>query len=354
MTDLSRLRCARQHVSRPAATPADAVRRLLAVQAQDLGQASWAVALRSTGRSDALASALADGAVVRTWPMRGTLHLVAAADARWMLALLAPRAMRGLAGRRAALGLDDDTVERARRRLRDHLGRVGAATREELQAALAAGGVSPEGQRGYHLLSTLAQEGLLVQGALRDGEPTFSLLDDRVPRAPSLSDADAAGELARRYVDGHGPVTAEDLAWWSGLPVTACRAALAACGARRDGPWFLPDDTDAPPTGTHLLPGFDELHLGYRDRAAILDPAHADLVCPGGNGVFRPTVLADGRMRGTWRPRKRRRDVDVDVAWFEGPDPRPDPASVRAASERWAAFQGLPLRAASPLTAPDR
>src|SRR5665811_947693 len=50
-----------------------------------------------------------------------------------------------------------------------------------------------------------------------------------------------------------------------------------------------------------LLPGFDEIILGYGDRSMTLAPEHADRIVPGGNGVFRPTVLVDGQVVGTWR-----------------------------------------------------
>ncbi len=337
-TDLQRRRLARQALTAPLPTPEAAVRRLLAMQAQDLGQVRWALAARSTGRADALEAALSARTVVRTWPMRGTLHLVAAEDARWLLRLLAPRALRGVARRRADLGLDADTVARARDLLTARLQGGASATRDELLAALEAGGVPPTGQRGYHLLSTLAQEGLLVQAALREGEPTFALLDEWLPASPGPDGDEALAALARRYVDGHGPASAADLAWWSGLPVTTCRTALRdLAGLRADGERYLPDD-DAPPphAGAHLLAGYDELHLGYRDREALLDPAHADRVCPGGNGVFRPTVVVDGRMVGTWRAKVGARAVTVEPAWFAGP-PAVD---LGPALARYAAFVG--------------
>jgi hypothetical protein len=50
-----------------------------------------------------------------------------------------------------------------------------------------------------------------------------------------------------------------------------------------------------------LLPGFDELVLGYADRSCTVPPAYAERIVPGGNGMFRPTVLSDGRVVGTWR-----------------------------------------------------
>ena len=41
--------------------------------------------------------------------------------------------------------------------------------------------------------------------------------------------------------------------------------------------------------------------LGYGERAEILDAAHADRIVPGGNGVFRPTIVRDGRVVGAWK-----------------------------------------------------
>jgi hypothetical protein len=59
-------------------------------------------------------------------------------------------------------------------------------------------------------------------------------------------------------------------------------------------------DYRAEACGTLLLPGFDEFVLGYGDRSAVLDPEHSDRIVPGGNGMFRPTVVHEGRIVGTW------------------------------------------------------
>jgi hypothetical protein len=48
------------------------------------------------------------------------------------------------------------------------------------------------------------------------------------------------------------------------------------------------------------LPGFDEFLLGYTDRSLVLPPEHADRIVPGGNGVFRKTIVAGGQIVGTW------------------------------------------------------
>ena len=85
-----------QGISAPmAASPADAVRRLGAMQAQDYHAALWAVGLRTQGATLAqVEDAIQRGEIVRTWPMRGTLHLLAREDVRWMVALLAENARR--------------------------------------------------------------------------------------------------------------------------------------------------------------------------------------------------------------------------------------------------------------------
>src|SRR5919112_226736 len=75
--------------------PADVVRWFGAVQAQDYLGALWALGLRLPGAVEVeIERAVDDRSIVRTWPLRGTLHFVAAEDVRWMLALLAARVLR--------------------------------------------------------------------------------------------------------------------------------------------------------------------------------------------------------------------------------------------------------------------
>ncbi|HVF66173.1 MAG TPA: crosslink repair DNA glycosylase YcaQ family protein, partial [Pyrinomonadaceae bacterium] len=107
-------RLANQHLSRQVfEKPSDVVRHLGAVQAQDYLASLWAVGLRTKGATEAdVERALADRSVVRTWPMRGTLHFVPAADARWMLGLLTPRVVARSAARYRQLELDERTFAR--------------------------------------------------------------------------------------------------------------------------------------------------------------------------------------------------------------------------------------------------
>src|SRR5215212_2471494 len=110
--DIALQRLANQQVAQPTlAHPSEVVAWLGAVQAQDYLGALWAVGLRIPGATEqTIEQALAEKTIVRTWPMRGTIHFVAAADVRWMLELLAPRVVRRSTSRRTGLGLDETVI----------------------------------------------------------------------------------------------------------------------------------------------------------------------------------------------------------------------------------------------------
>src|SRR4051812_3593105 len=109
---LRRMRLAAQWIGGSGdARAADVVRWMLALQAQDLPGAKWSVGLRAPGSTVAdVDSAFNRGEVIRSWPMRGTLHLVPAQDIGWMLELTAPRTLRALTARHRELGIDDAAI----------------------------------------------------------------------------------------------------------------------------------------------------------------------------------------------------------------------------------------------------
>jgi len=320
---LTALRLASQHIGTgDLSTPADVVRWMLAMQAQDFPGAKWSVGLRAPRTSEATVDAAFHSAeVVRSWPMRGTLHLVPAEDLGWMLDLTAPRAIRSAASRRAALGIAEADTEQAREIAVASLSGGRALTRDAILASIAAGGVSTAGQRGYHLLWYLAQTGTLVLGAAQGRQQTFTLLDEWVREPRRLERDEALGELAYRYFRSHGPATARDLGRWSGLAIADVQRGLAVSGGLLtaldlDGVrYHLAPETLAQAPGAarvHLLPGFDEYFLGYGDRTAALASEHSAAVVPGGNGMFKPTVVADGEVVGTWRRTVTRGEVLVE------------------------------------------
>jgi hypothetical protein len=346
---LRRLRLAAQGLAgRPKAAPAAAVRAVLAVQGQDLPAVRWSVGLRTAGATEAsVGAAFADGSLVRSWPLRGTLHVVAAEDLAWLLALTSGRALASVAKRRELLGLEERDLELAREVAIARLEGGRALGRRELLAALEAGGLVVGGQRGYHVLWYLAQTGTLVLGPPDGRQQAFVLLREWLPETTAMDRDEALGELVARYVSGHGPVTAQDIARWAGLPLGEVRRGIAVAGARVDttaigGSTYLvaPGLHERPPADDlplHLLPGFDEYILGYADRTSALAPEHADLVVPGANGMFKATVVVDGTVVGTWSRTMRAREVGIEVTLFPG-QAAPDAAALLAAAGRYGAF----------------
>ncbi len=355
---LTRLRLAAQRlVLRPASSPVDAVRAMLALQGQDYPGVKWSAALRTSSGIEAdVEAALDAGEIVRSWPMRGTLHMVAAADLPWMLELTARRALASVERRRAVLGISEADTRRARDLAEAALPGRSTATRAELLHTIEAGGVSTSGQRGYHLLWHLAQTGTLVLGPTRGREQAFARLESWIPCPRRLERDEALGELARRYFMSHGPANVEDLARWSGLTIRDVRRGIEVAAAslttlELGGRPYLVDaalpDTVDDEAATLLLPGFDEYLLGYRDRSPALSPEHSSGVVPGGNGMFKPTIVVDGEVVGTWRRTARTRTVTIEAALFAGMAP-PPPDQLAAAADRFGRYLGVGVRLSSP------
>ncbi|MFL6129825.1 MAG: winged helix DNA-binding domain-containing protein [Mycobacteriales bacterium] len=360
------LRMRAQRLSRPRAADGTAprvVRDLGAVQAQDPAAAPLAVRARSTGllAAGVRRAREEERSIVRTWAMRYTLHLLAAEDVGWLLALLGPHLVRASARRREQLGLDEETCARAIRALREVLAHRGPLTRAEIAEELAARGIRLDGQARPHLLGRAALDGLICLGPDRDRQPTYVLLEDWVKPAPPLPREEALAELARRYLAAHGPAGLSDFASWTGLPAADARTGLEAVAgeltevAVAGRPAWLPSARagwlDEPvPTDpvVRLLPAFDPYLLGWRDRSLIVSDEHVRDVHPGG-GVIRPALLVTGRVAGTWRTRKRSGGLLVEVRPF-GPLPAEVQAALAAEAVDVGRFLGVQttLRTAEP------
>jgi Winged helix DNA-binding domain len=313
---LLRLRAQRLTGERPGDVH-EVVRVMGGVQAQDTAASRLAVRPRGAGLD---AAAVRDAcnrerSVVRTWAMRGTLHMVAAEDAGWLVALLGPGFAAANRRRRLQLGLDDAACERGLRAIGKVLGADGPLPRGELVSRLAGEGVAldPRGQAPAHLVAYAAMRGLVCRGPDLDGdEPTYVLVDDWVGGRRRALDPEAAlAELTRRYLGAHGPATPADLAAWAGIAAGRARRGfelvagelveVAAAGAAA---WTLGRATPPRPgrggPGVRLLYRFDDYLLGWRGRDLVLPPRFASRIHAGG-GWIHPAVLVDGRVVGTWR-----------------------------------------------------
>jgi hypothetical protein len=241
--------------------------------------------------------------VVRTWLMRGTIHLVAADDLRWLVRLIGPSIVRNFRTRWRQLGLTDDVLERSVAALPEVLA-DGPRTRKQIRAELAARGVtldSPDPQAATHAVVYASAIGLICRGPDRGRDSTFVIVDDWLPGSPVGPSGDAAlAELARRYFRAYSPATAADFTTWSALggrrAIELIRAELTEVDL--DGRAGFRLGSAPPARGIRLAPAFDNYVLGHRDRSATIDAEFVPHVYVG--GMIHPVVLRDGRAIGTW------------------------------------------------------
>ena len=209
---IGRLRLAAQGLLGPGfQSVPDAVRGMTAMQAQDLQAVLWAVGQRVPGsRAEDVRGALDRAEIVRSWPMRGTLHVLAPEDLKWMLAITSDRLIQGLARRHRELEITAADVDAAAATALQ-LVSGGAASRAELFQAFERAGQSTAGQRGIHLLGILCQRGLLVQGPLAGNQQLVVAFGDWITHSRTLDRSDGIAEWLLRYFRSHGPATERDL-----------------------------------------------------------------------------------------------------------------------------------------------
>jgi hypothetical protein len=225
-------------------------------------------------------------------------------------------------GQEGVSGSPDELARTVERALAGH----GPLTKVEVGQRLARLGTRAEGQGIVHALLLGAARGSVVLGPDRGNKPTYVHAGDwlgRVPR-PAPDRDRAIAEIARRYLRAHAPAGPEDLAAWSGLALGQARAAWSAIAdeltevEHAGRPLWRPRRGGPRPAEVRLalLPAFDEYVLGWRERTFAARGPAARLFARGG-GMIPATVLADGRVVGTWR---RDRSGAVATELFEAVD----------------------------------
>lgn len=324
-------RLARHHLAALDAPDSVALsRRLCGLQAQVLSSAAQAVALRSTAHpapggsttaADPLADHLRSGRLVRTWAMRGTLHLLSPQDAgTWLSLLGSARTWVKPSWQKAFLPVDQ--VEALARVVHDLLADGRAATREELVAALDED--SGSAAIAEHVASSwgaalkpLAWQGLIVQGPPRGTRTTFVRPDVTVPGwSPPLDLETAAGRAIPAYLSAFGPATPDAFDAWllrGATPRKRLRSWFAetsepladvevdgrACLAREEDVEAL--GADEPGDVVRLLPAFDQFVLGPgTGDPHVVPSAHRGEVSRAAGWIAPVVVTLDGVV-GTWR-----------------------------------------------------
>jgi hypothetical protein len=344
---------AQRLVGKPFEAPVDVVRHLLAVQSQDYPNAKWAVGQRLVGARAAEAEldrALDAGEIVRTHVLRPTWHFVAPEDLRWLLALTAPRVRQASAYQFRLLEIDHSVAARSRKVIEKALAGGVSLTRDELKRKLEEDGVLGSPLRLGYLIIDAELEGVVCSGPRHGKRQTYALLEERLPPAQPRERDEALAELARRYVESHGPAQAADLAWWSGLTLADARIALESATAplvkeQHGGRAFWASPTQPVPSFrppvVHLLPNYDELLVAFRDRSDAFDP---DLppVSRVPQVILGHVIVRDGLVIGAYRRRdiEGRTTLEIDLAVELSSHER---AAATAAVDRFADFVGRPV-----------
>lgn len=345
-----------------------AVDRLFALQGQDWRSSKWALGVRAPGTTVSdVDAAVHSGKIVRSWPMRGTVHLTRAEDIGWIQKLTGRRVLAGAPKRREFLGMSDSALECLVDTSLSALAGGQSLTRDELAQVWTDAGIEWKSNWRYHLIWWMCQNNLTTFGPiLPDGtrsggspEPRLVLATEWIREPRMLEGEDALAELAARYVRGRGAVRAKDFAWWSYLGATEAKRGLshaldtgdvirmqiAGTTGAADQLWVQRDVFDAVAAernldAWHLLPAFDEHLLGYSIRDPQLGADQFAHIVPGKNGMFLATIVSGGRTVATWKRQAQNTAAAAkgDIVVTPLPGERVDIEAIAPNVSRWAEF----------------
>ncbi|MBV9250215.1 MAG: AlkZ family DNA glycosylase [Acetobacteraceae bacterium] len=364
-------RVGRQHLARraPAGSMLAVASRLCGLHAQVMSSAELTVWARVEGlERHAVQHALwKERTLIKTWAMRGTLHLLPADElSLWQAALSTSRRYLKPALWLKYFGVTIEELDRLTEAVGDALdGRL--LTREELvdevgraMGSRACGAKIAESSWGT-ILKPAAFSGRLCFGPSVGQRVRFTRPDswlaavDHAPRQP-ISPHTATADVARRYLAAYGPATYHDLArWWSGGGISTAKQWIASlgeevCPIEVEGvqAWMLASDTrelrDASTIrSVRLLPGFDQYVVAASHHTRYLLPGDLRPRVFRPQGWISPVLLVNGFMQGTWRHECKGSRVEIAIESFVKL-----PAWVRRAAkqeaERLASFLGGGLR----------
>lgn len=318
MIDIAKTRLYSQHIGTDlCSTPEDVVRSLGAVQAQDYAHSLWAIGLRTqNAKITDVEKALTNGKIIRTWLMRGTVHIILAEDITWMRNLFSERILARLTPKAWAYhDMTPKLMDLAKTTITKVLGGKTILTRKELIRRLAEVGIPDDKQQSYFIFGYLSQAGIICPGPPQDKEQTFTLLDDWATNQRTLTREQSLAVLAERFFTSHGPATLADFTNWSGLKATDAKFGLSAVQSKlRPIPhnnttyWMSPNAKES--NGLFLLPGYDEFLIGYKDRSPSFE-TYGPTPISTYNGMFYATIIDDGQVLGVWKRVIKTKSIDI-------------------------------------------
>jgi hypothetical protein len=306
-------------------TPKEMVGHFGAMQAQDYAMAKWAVGTRLSVTEQVIDKALHAGDIVRTHVLRPTWHFVSKDDIRWMLELTAPHVKKLITPMCKKHELDEKVLGRYNERIEKLLSGNKHLTREEIMCELNVKTTSATDFRPVLIAMHAELEGLICNGVIRGKTHTYALLSERTPVSKKLTKEEGLAKLASIYFKSHGPATAQDFAWWSGLSVANTKLAIELIKPDFDSveinqqtyfskPIIYNTKTDL--NKVYFLPAFDEFLIGYKDRTGSIPLKYQPKVFTR-NGIFKPVLVVSGQVIGTWSRTLKKDFISIEKQLFK-------------------------------------
>jgi winged helix DNA-binding protein len=302
------------------------------VQAQVMSTAELQVAVRVDCNVEDVRNALwKDRSLVKTWLMRGTLHLARSDDLPLYVGAMSALWKSQM---RPSWLKDMETTEAEFWKIVDQVGSAldgKPLTREELVAAVGKG----KSERIRHLLASgwggmlkpAARSGLLCFGPNRGQSVTFVRPERWLASWRPVDKEKALALMARRYLSAYGPATKADFArWWGPWPGvgnaawSALKDDLLTVSVDGMTMQMLEKDIDSlrgasVHESVQMLPGFDTYLLGYATRDHLVDRPFASRVSRTA-GWISACVLLNGQVVGTWTHVVKKGTLQITVTPF--------------------------------------
>jgi hypothetical protein len=350
MLNIAHARLSNQHILVPnLSTPKSVVAYMGAMQAQDYPMAKWAIGLRlpAAANDGLIEKALDEGAIVRTHVLRPTWHFVAAEDVRWMLKLTAPHIHATMKVMNKQLELDATVFNKSNTIIEKTLANGNHLTREELMKELGKNGIIANTIRAAHLMFSAELEGIVCNGIMRGKQHTYALLEEKVPKGLVFTREEAICELAKRYFGSHAPATLQDFQWWSGLPMGDARKGIEAIKSdfvvekinNQEHLFNATDKNCLIRETVYFLPAFDEFMVSYKDRSASIE-SHLKELAMTSNGIFKPIIVANGRVIGIWKRTIKKDKLLIEPQFFHA-DIILSEEKMHSAIKQFGVFLGL-------------
>jgi hypothetical protein len=311
-------------------TPQEIVKHLGAMQAQDYSMVKWAIGSRCDASEKEIEKAINSGKIIRTHILRPTWHLVSSEDIYWMLDLSGPQVKRIILSETKKQGYDEKEFEKINSALEKILAGNNHLTRDEIMKELYIKKLSDDYSLSPVLIMMYAElEGLVCSGKRKGKQTTYALLEERVSKpSTKLTKEEGLAKLAKRYFESHGPATLLDFSWWSGFSPTVVKAVIHSIESELNSVeidnqkyWFGNDfsGVDNFRESVHFLPAFDEILISYKTREASILLEHQSKAFTR-NGIFKPVILENGKVIGTWKRTIKKDHAKVETQFFSALD----------------------------------